>query len=76
MVLVSHDRAFLNNVTTRTIEISCGHIYDYKVKYDEFVKLRKERREQQLRAYEPAPVMTMTLFMGSFLLLCGFKQSV
>ena len=52
VVLVSHDRAFLNNVTTRTIEISCGHIYDYKVKYDEFVKLRKERREQQLRAYE------------------------
>ena len=52
VVLVSHDRAFLNNVTTRTIEISCGHIYDYKVKYDEFVKLRQERREQQLRAYE------------------------
>lgn len=52
VVLVSHDRAFLNNVTTRTIEISCGHIYDYKVKYDEFVTLRKERREQQLRAYE------------------------
>ena len=52
VVLVSHDRAFLNNVTTRTIEISCGHIYDYRVKYDEFVVLRKERREQQLRAYE------------------------
>ncbi|WP_101543613.1 ABC-F family ATP-binding cassette domain-containing protein [Bacteroides cutis] len=52
VVLVSHDRAFLNNVTTRTIEITCGRIYDYKVKYDEFVKLRKERREQQLRAYE------------------------
>ena len=52
VVLVSHDRAFLSNVTTRTIEISCGHIYDYKVKYDEFVALRKERREQQLRAYE------------------------
>ena len=52
VVLVSHDRAFLNNVTTRTIEISCGRIYDYKVKYDEFVLLRKERREQQLRAYE------------------------
>ena len=52
VVLVSHDRAFLNNVTTRTIEISCGRIYDYKVKYDEFVILRKERREQQLRAYE------------------------
>ncbi len=52
VVLVSHDRAFLNNVTTRTIEISCGHIYDYKVKYDDFVQLRRERREQQLRAYE------------------------
>ncbi len=52
VVLVSHDRAFINNVTTRTIEISCGHIYDYKVPYDQFVTLRKERREQQLRAYE------------------------
>ena len=53
--MVSHDRAFINNVTNRTIEISCGHIYDYKVAYDEFVVLRKERREQQLRAYgEPA----------------------
>lgn len=49
---MSHDRAFINNVTNRTIEISCGHIYDYKVPYDEFVVLRKERREQQLRAYE------------------------
>ncbi len=52
VVLVSHDRTFINNVTNRTIEISCGKIYDYKAKYDEFVKLRKERREQQLRAYE------------------------
>ena len=52
VVLVSHDRAFINNVTNRTIEISCGHIYDYKVAYDQFVVLRKERREQQLRAYE------------------------
>ncbi len=52
VVLVSHDRAFLNNVTNRTIEITCGKIYDYKVKYDEFVELRKERREQQQRAYE------------------------
>lgn len=52
VVLVSHDRAFINNVTNRTIEISCGHIYDYKVPYDEFVVLRKERREQQMRAYE------------------------
>ncbi len=52
VILVSHDRAFINNVTNRTIEISCGVIYDYKVKYNEFVQLRKERREQQLRAYE------------------------
>ena len=52
VVLVSHDRAFINNVTNRTIEISCGRIYDYRVPYDEFVVLRKERREQQLRAYE------------------------
>ena len=52
VVLVSHDRAFINNVTTRTIEISCGRIYDYHVKYDEFMQLRAERREQQLRAYE------------------------
>ena len=52
VVLVSHDRAFINNVTNRTLEISCGRITDYKVKYDEYVKLRAERREQQLRAYE------------------------
>ena len=52
VILVSHDRAFINNVTNRTIEISCGDIYDYRVKYDEFVVLRKERREQQMRAYE------------------------
>ncbi len=52
VVLVSHDRAFINNVTTRTIEISCGRIYDYKVPYDQYVVLRRERREQQLRAYE------------------------
>ena len=52
VVLVSHDRAFINNVTNRTIEISCGHIYDYRVPYDQFVVLRKERREQQLRVYE------------------------
>ena len=52
VVLVSHDRAFINNVTNRTIEISCGRIYDYKALYDEYVVLRKERREQQLRAYE------------------------
>ena len=52
VVLVSHDRAFLNHVTTRTMELSVGRLYDYKVSYDEFVKLREERREQQLRAYE------------------------
>lgn len=52
VVLVSHDRAFINNVSNRTLEISCGQVIDYKVKYDEYVQLRKERREQQLRAYE------------------------
>lgn len=52
VVLVSHDRAFINNITNRTLEISCSHVIDYKVKYDEYVVLRKERREQQLRAYE------------------------
>ncbi|KAA6344869.1 ABC transporter ATP-binding protein [termite gut metagenome] len=52
VVLVSHDRAFINHVTMRTIEISCGKIYDYRVAYDQFIVLRKERREQQVRAYE------------------------
>lgn len=52
VVLVSHDRAFINNVTNRTLEISCGKVVDYKVKYDQYVELRRERREQQLRAYE------------------------
>lgn len=52
VVLVSHDRAFINNVTNRTLEITCGRVEDYRVKYDEYVVLRKERREQQLRAYE------------------------
>mgnify|MGYP002096902812 FL=1 len=52
VVLVSHDRAFINNVSNRTLEISCGKVVDYKVKYDEYVRLRAERREQQLRAYE------------------------
>ena len=52
VVLVSHDRAFINNVSNRTLEITCGQIVDYRVKYDEYVVLRKERREQQLRAYE------------------------
>ena len=51
VVLVSHDRAFIDNVTTRTIEISCGKIYDYNVNYSKFVELRKERVEQQMRAY-------------------------
>jgi ATP-binding cassette subfamily F protein 3 len=51
LVLVSHDRAFLNNITTRTIEISLGKIYDYKVSWSEFVILRKERREQQTAAF-------------------------
>ena len=52
VVLVSHDRAFINNVSNRTLEISCGRVIDYKVKYNEYVVLRKERREQQVRAYE------------------------
>ena len=52
VVLVSHDRAFINNVTERTLEITCGQIIDYKVKYDLYVVLRAERHEQQLRAYE------------------------
>ena len=52
VILVSHDRAFIDAVTNRTIEISLGKIYDYKVSYSKYVELRKERREQQLRAYE------------------------
>ena len=52
VILVSHDRAFIDNTTMRTVEIELGHIYDYKVKYSEYVVLRKERREQQLRAFE------------------------
>jgi len=52
VILVSHDRAFINNVTGRTLEISCGKVVDYKVKYDDYIRLREERREQQLRAYE------------------------
>lgn len=52
VVLVSHDRAFINNVTNRTLEITCGRVEDYRVKYDEYVVLCAERREQQLRAYE------------------------
>ncbi len=52
VVLVSHDRAFINNVSNRTLEISCGHVIDYRVKYDDYVQLRRERREQQMRAWE------------------------
>ena len=52
VVLVSHDRAFLDNITSRTVEISLSKIYDYKVSYTKFTELRKERSEQQLRAYE------------------------
>ena len=52
VVLVSHDRAFLDNVTTRTIEITCGTIHDYKVSYTQYLELRKERLDQQRRAYE------------------------
>ena len=51
LVLVSHDRAFINNVTTRTIEITLGRIYDYNVPYNQFVTLRQERHDQQVRAY-------------------------
>lgn len=52
VLLVSHDRAFINNVTERTLEISCGQMVDYKVKYNEYVNLRALRRESQIRAYE------------------------
>ncbi len=52
VILVSHDRAFIDNVCKRTIEISCSKIYDYKVNYSQFVELRKERVEQQMRAFE------------------------
>lgn len=52
VMLVSHDRAFINNVTNRTIEITCGQVVDYRVPHNEYVVLRAERREQQLRAYE------------------------
>ena len=52
IVLVSHDHAFINNITNRTLEIECGKLIDYKVKYDDYVTLRAERREAQLRAYE------------------------
>lgn len=51
VVLISHDKAFLDNITKRTVEISLGKIYDYKANYSKFVELRKERREQQMAAY-------------------------
>lgn len=52
IILVSHDKAFINNTTERTLDIDCGKLIDYKVKYDEFLTLRAERREAQIRAYE------------------------
>lgn len=52
LLLVSHDRAFINNITNRTLEITCGHVEDYKVTYNEYLGLRQERREQQLRAWQ------------------------
>src|SRR5690554_1069254 len=51
VMVISHDKAFVDNITTRTIEISAGRIYDYKVNYSKYLELRKERREQQLRLY-------------------------
>ena len=68
VVLVSHDRAFINNVSNRTLEISCGHIIDYKVKYDQYVVLRRERREQQLRAYgnQQKEIQDMRQFIERF----------
>ena len=68
VILVSHDRAFINNVTNRTLEISCGQIIDYRVKYSEYVELRKERREQQLRAYEnqQKEIADMQAFINRF----------
>ena len=68
VMLVSHDRAFINNVTNRTLEISCGRVYDYKVRYDEYVNLRAERREQQLRAYEnqQREIADSRAFIGRF----------
>ncbi len=68
VVLVSHDRAFINNVSNRTLEISCGHVIDYRVKYNEYVTLRKERREQQQRAYEnqQREIQEMKMFIERF----------
>ncbi|MBO5988226.1 MAG: ABC-F family ATP-binding cassette domain-containing protein [Paludibacteraceae bacterium] len=52
VVVISHDRAFVDNITTRTIEVTMGRIYDYKAKYSHYLELRKERREQQQKAYD------------------------
>jgi len=52
VIVISHDRAFVDNITTRTIEVTMGRIYDYKVNYSHYLELRKERREQQQKAYE------------------------
>ncbi len=52
VIVISHDRAFVDNITTRTVEITMGRIYDYKVNYSTYLELRKERREQQIAAYE------------------------
>ena len=74
VVLVSHDRAFLDNVTKRTIEISCGKIYDYKVSYSMFVKMRQERIAQQLRAYENQQnkyfILTQNFYQPIVSILC------
>ena len=68
VVLVSHDRAFIDNVTTRTIEISLGRIYDYQVNYSRYVVLRQERLEQQMRAYEnqQKQIQDTEAFIGCF----------
>ena len=52
VVVISHDRAFVDHITTRTIEVTMGRIYDYKVNYSQYLQLRKERREQQQKAYD------------------------
>ena len=52
VVVISHDRKFVDNITTRTIEVTMGRIYDYKVNYSQYLQLRKERREQQMKQYE------------------------
>ena len=52
VVVISHDRKFVDNITTRTIEVTLGRIYDYKASYSQYLELRKERRQQQLKKYE------------------------